>query len=63
MDDVAERLVKKGETKGKFDFCAQLVKDKVLSLEEGAKRLEMNITEFDKAYSDWLKGLGEKTND
>lgn len=55
MCDVAERLVKKGETKGKFDFCAQLVKDEVISPKEGAKRLGLSLSEFNKAYKEWLK--------
>lgn len=45
---------KKGERKGFLDALFGLVKDGILSITDAAKRADMNVADFEKAYKTFL---------
>lgn len=54
MMEAQKKGEKKGEKKGVLETLFGLVKDGILSVSDAAKRANMNVAEFEKAYKMFL---------
>ena len=54
MRDEMMEAQKKGEKKGVLETLFGLVKDGILSVSDAAKRANMNVADFEKAYKTFL---------